>query len=329
MPKPFVFNDETVYNCYGFRILSAGVSMDRFNQNPVMLDHHWNSNSSVLGAWRNIKLEGSTITGEPEFDTEDANAAAIAGKVERGFIKACSMGFLFDAANMLYEGQGKYVLTKCELMEVSIVAVPGNANAVRLYAAGTNELMTDEQVKMCLSAIPTDDNPFSKQSNNTMKKIFLSIPALIALGLDKNYNPTEGADASAVEAGITELQTKLQNSELKLSATETALNAYKQKEEAALNAEVTAFVNSVIPSKYDETERETVTRLAKADLAFAKKIAATMPEKKPLSGTVNNSGVQLAGEVKTMDEFQKLSTQQQLAFRAEKPEAYAALVASM
>lgn len=164
-----------------------------------------------------------------------------------------------------------------------------------------------------------------------MKKVFLSVAALVALGLDKTTNPSEGVDSTTVEDAINGLKSKLDNSDLKLSAAEAALKKFQDAEAAKLDADVSAFVDSVIPEKYDETERETLTKLAKTDLAFAQRIANGMPSKSNLAGQVNNPPAAdgKTGAVKSMDDFQKLSDAQQLAFKAANPDTYSKLVAAI
>lgn len=327
---PFVINDETVYNSYGFRVSNAGIDLTRFKNNPVMLDGHWNSNESVLGLWEEINFNGATLTAVPVFDMEDEKAKKIAGKVERGFIKGCSMGLVFNPEHMVLEPNGKWLLSKSELLENSIIPVPSSANAIRLYTekAGQFELMQEDEVKMCLSALSHNNNFENKKDTENMKKVLLSVAALVALGLEKITNPSEGVDANIVEDAINGLKSKLDNSELKLGAAEAALKKFQDAEAAKADAEVNAFLSAVIPAKYDESERESLTKLAKTDLAFAKKIADTMPAKTTLAGAVSNTAAATQnGEVKTMDDFQKLTDVQQLAFKNQNPEAYKKLVA--
>lgn len=317
--KRFAFNDENKYNSYGFRTANAGIDLKRFRQNPVMLNGHWNSNENVIGRWEAIKTEDGKLSGEPVFDIDDAKAAAIAGKVERGFINAVSMGLLFEREHMIQEPTGKYLLSKCELIEVSFVAIPANAGSVRLYMnddAGNPKLLSDEEVRLCFSS----NNSINNNDNN-MKKIFLSAAALVALGLEK-VNQSDGIDENIVSDAINKMKQESDATQLKLTAAEAALKKYKDAEEAKLTAEVDAFLKEVIPAKYDESERESITKLAKSDLAFAKKMADLVPAKKSLAGQVANPEAPKPGEVKTMEDFQKLSVDAQLAFKKENPEAY-------
>jgi hypothetical protein len=89
---PFVLHDGSVVNSYGFRVRTAGLKFDRFDQNPVMLSEHDNRIGSVLGKWVNRKVANGVLTADADFDTEDPEAAKIKGKVERGYLKGASDG---------------------------------------------------------------------------------------------------------------------------------------------------------------------------------------------------------------------------------------------
>lgn len=129
----FILNDETKVNSYGFRVLNAGIDLLRFSANPVMLDQHVNSTKTVVGRWTNTKIEGANLVANSEFDTDNLEAAELAGKVDRGFIKGASIGVGFDQKDMVMGRDGVFELTRCEIFEASICAIPSNANAITLY----------------------------------------------------------------------------------------------------------------------------------------------------------------------------------------------------
>ena len=87
--RSFVVSDESK-NSYGLRIITAGMQNERFLNNPVMLDLH--DRSKVLGRWENLRVEGKVILADDVWDEEDPDALKIKGKVDRGFIKGCSIG---------------------------------------------------------------------------------------------------------------------------------------------------------------------------------------------------------------------------------------------
>ncbi len=322
----FVLNDENVVNCYGFRIRNAGIDLARFKANPVMLDDHQNSTDAVLGRWKNIRVEGAFLKADDDFDVEDDRAKRIQGKVERGMIRGCSLGISFDPANMERQPDGSYDLMKCEVGEASIVAVPGNANALRLYAAD-GSLMTEEAVKLSLSALsPNNTNPsFSKTDTPkpAMKKLLLSFTALQLMGFTK---PLDEGDEAAAARGIETMAT-----DLTAAKTENAtLKAEKEKLEKQLSETQKAVSKgmldrAVLSGQILETERPHYEALATTNMDLCIATLAKLPAKITLSDQVT-SPAGGATEVKTMEDFQKLTTEQQLAFKASNPAGYKKIV---
>ena len=83
--QTFVLNDETVLTSHGFVVSNAGAKLERFKENPVMLDSH--DDRCVIGKWNNLTISGTQLKADSEFDTEDPEAMKISGKVDRGYIK--------------------------------------------------------------------------------------------------------------------------------------------------------------------------------------------------------------------------------------------------
>lgn len=315
MPKPFVFNDENQANSYGFRILTAGISLKRFKNNPVMLDQHYNSTSAVLGLWENLTFDKAILLGEPVFDLEDENALKISGKVERNIIKSCSMGITFKREDLKIIGE-ELIMTKCELYECSIVAVPSNANSIRLYASENGELLKDEDVKqLCLSLqteMPVDPLPVQLELNpkNDMKKITLTLAVLTALSFDK---AVPEVDVEAVEAAVLSLS----NANAVLSA---QVLAFEAKEESAATLAIETMVTlAVTEGRIPATKKEAFVALAVANFDLAKSTLEAIPAKVTLgAGIVPN----FPGAVATKEDFQKLSSDAQLAFKTNSPDEY-------
>ena len=314
MPKPFVFNDQNQSNSYGFRILTAGISLKRFKKNPIMLDQHWNSTQSVLGKWENIRVDNGLLLGEPLFDIEDENALKVSGKVEREFINSCSMGITFNREDLKIIGT-ELVMEKCELYECSIVAVPSNANSIRLYAENGEVLKDDEVKQLCLSLQPvneldTQENNQLEINSSNMKKIILSVATLMALSFDKE---TPEVDVEAVEGAILKLSNENTSLKAKLLALET------EKENAQTLA-ITEMVDlAITQGKIPATKKEDFVNLAKSNFELAKSTIDSIPAKKELAAEVNNP----AGSTEmTKEAFQKLSLQEQLAFKVDNAEEY-------
>lgn len=127
----FIVNDESV-NSHGFLVKTDGIDLTRFLQNPVMLYLH-DKAMSVIGKWENLRKDGTQLLADAVFDIDDEFAKEIAGKVERGFIKATSLGLVYSQDDFVMNGN-EPILQKSILMEISIVPIPSNGNALKLYS---------------------------------------------------------------------------------------------------------------------------------------------------------------------------------------------------
>lgn len=307
--KRFVFNDGSK-NSYGFIIPTDGISLKRFQANPVMLDSHYNSTHAVLGKWDDVKADKGVLTGIPVFDEDDEAVTKIAGKVDRGFIKSCSMGITFNRDDLKYV-EGVLILEKCELYEVSIVAVPSNANSIRLYSSETGELLKDEEVqKLCLSAMPVHGEEIVNQNQNSNMKITLKPAVLLALGFAASTTEVEAAE---LEAKIEALNAAKNAAELKLTA---RIEAEEQAKLAAITAKVDASIKA---GKGTAEKRDQYIQLGIANPDLLDDVFGSIPAKTSLAAQVEANG---GTEVKTAEDFQKLSHEAQLQFKQTQPAEY-------
>jgi len=121
----FLVSDETI-NSYGFNILTSGIDTVNFLKNPIMLFMH--DRVEVIGRWENIKIESGKLYADAIFDINSAKGKEVADKVENGFLKAASIGITYNEDDIL-----KGTLQKCVLIEISIVDIGSNPNALKLY----------------------------------------------------------------------------------------------------------------------------------------------------------------------------------------------------
>lgn len=319
MPS-FILNDENVVNSYGFRVANNGLLLERFKANPVLLNSHFNDPAGVVGRWTNIRIEDGKLLADPEFDTEDEAGKKLKGKVDRGFLKGASLGLLFNPEKMTLAPDGNFLLNEAEVMEASIVAVPSNSGAVRLYAS-TGDLLTEDQVKLSLSGLK--DHKFSKhkKSEIKMKKVILSLAVLAALDLQK-FNTQEGVEVDALDAAVLKLKADLDQAQTKVKDLEAAAKKMSDQLAAQLQAKVKALIDGAITAgKLSAAEKDSWTELATNNYELAEKTLSAIPGKQSLAGQVNNPAPG-AAQVKTQEDFQKLSLEQQLAFRDTRPEEY-------
>ena len=254
----FILNDETVKNSHGFMLMNAGGRFDRFKANPVMLFGHDTNN--VLGLWDGLSMANNQIKSKPKFDMQDADAAKIAGKVERGFIKGASMGIIIHKAELKQIGND-YIpaVTDWTLLEASIVSVPANEAALSLMVYNDKgEALSDDQIKLNLSAL-TD-----KINNNRMDKIVLTADAYTKLGVESS------ADAAALSAAIVELAQRAEKAE-------------KELKDGKETAAATLVDNAIKEGRLTADKRDSFIKMAVTDYKQASEIIAAFPAKQSLS----------------------------------------------
>lgn len=312
--KKFILNDETKKNQYGFRVRNSGLKLERFINNSVMLDNH--DPTKVVGRWEDIQIEGHLLTAVAFFDMEDPEAAKLAGKVEREFIKGASLGLdPFSMSNFVIGPDDIYDLVESEVLEGSVVSIPNNANAltVKLFATSEDsikELAENEVSEILLMA--ADAKNFNL--NNSMKKITLTLSAVSALNLPGN---TLEHDENTVNEGIIKLKSELDAEKAKVKAFEDL----DREKKAKLSADKVEA--DILAGKIDATKKADFIKLHAEQPELYASIIGSVPAKNNLGAHLNNPAG--PGIVKTFDEFQKLELSAQIAFKANYPNEYQAL----
>lgn len=145
--KRIVLSSEGL-NRYGYRVLTSGIKLEHFRKNPVMFFGHstW---SLPIGIWEDIKVEDNKLTAIPKFNEDLELGRQVKSAYEKGFLSAASIGFRVLATSnepiMLIQGQTSETVTECELMETSIVSIPGNPEAT-VENLNMNYCLTGSQV---------------------------------------------------------------------------------------------------------------------------------------------------------------------------------------
>jgi hypothetical protein len=320
MPRPqfFVFNDENVKNSYGFYINTLGIKMDRFNDNPVMLNNHINSNENVIGNWSDALKEGGLLKLKPHFDEETDLGKDVAGKVDRGYLKGCSMGIIPNWDSVQKVGD-RLIMMECELAEGSIIPVPSNKGAIAIYSIDGKLLSEDEVSNLTLSI----SNQFKDELNTdqTMNKIILSVATLMALGFKDQ--PKDGLDVAEVEAKVLGLSTQVATLTAKNTGLELAAQTAKEAQEAAVKLAATQKVDlAITQGKIPADKKDAFVQLGITSPEVLETTLASIPSKQNFGAGVTVPAGSGTVEVKTMDEFEKLSHTEKLSFKNENPEAY-------
>ena len=235
MGKRVRITNESV-NSFGFRVLTGGIDLEQFKRNPVLLYMHERGN--VIGYVDNLKVENGEVTGELVFDEASELSRRCKKQYEVGSIRMVSIGLdpkeTSDAKELLLEGQIRPTVTKSKLVEVSLVDIGANDDAIVMKNDGTAiELEKDGN---CL--LPLLNNKPFNQTTMDFKAIALK------LGLP------ETADEATILAKIAELQKeagasvtlKTENDKLKLASITTLVDtAVSEKKITVENRE--HFIN--------------------------------------------------------------------------------------
>lgn len=247
MGKRIVLSDSNL-NRYGFRVLTEGIDLEAFKKNPILLYMHFHDegtpiwgNYKAIGHWKDIRVEDDVLSAEPVFDEVDELSKTVAAKFNAGTYNAASIGIRILATSgekeLLVPGQTRETVTKCDLMEASIVDVPANANAVRLY---------DRSTSVCLAAgmennvVPELKQPTSQIMN--FKTKWKSVLAFLKIGEDK-------ADVTV----ITDEQLDSLDAELsRLQGENAQLKADKEK----ADGELSSTTNEVTTLKSDLQKKD-------------------------------------------------------------------------
>ena len=324
-PEYFFANDENVKNSYGFYINTLGIKMERFNDNPVMLNNHSNSNENVIGNWTEPLKELGKLKLKPNFDEETDLGKDVAGKVDRGYLKGCSMGIIPNWDSVEKVGD-RLIMMECELAEVSIIPVPSNRGAIAIYSAD-GELMKEEDVKsLCLSVSKKlETMPENVNTNLDMKKIILSVAALMVLGFKDQ--PADGLDVSEVEGQVLALSQKLEALKAENAGLKLAAQVAKEAQEAAALLAVTQKVElAITQGKIPADKKQQFVDLGITSAEVLQVTLDSIPAKQNFAAGVVVPGGTTAVEVKTMEDFQKLSLEGQLTFKRDNSAEYQKLV---
>lgn len=137
----FVFSDNSV-DSYGDTIDAKGWIWDRSGAGTIALfGHDPNKVENIIGRAHNIRVEGNQLVGEIHFAEKDVNPAAdvVYQLVKGGYLNSVSVGFQPIEWTLAKDKSrpGGIDFKKQKLLEISVVGIPANENAVaQARAAG-------------------------------------------------------------------------------------------------------------------------------------------------------------------------------------------------
>lgn len=295
-PYTFVISDESL-NSYGFRVLSDGIDPTFFLKNPIAFWVHsrpsgWDKNREPLpiGKWENLRREGTKWLADLVWDEDDEFAMTLKGKVDKGIINMASAGLRIIATSedpsVLLKGQTRPTVIKSFLIEISLVDIGSNRNALRLQDEfGADINLSDREGNHLLPLLSEinlfDDMNFQKQITQVLKLSDNASEADILLAVQQSaQNAILLADAQGQVTKLTADKTAL----------ELKLKGYEDAEKAADEAKRVALVDGAIAAKkITASEKDAYLKLAAADFDSTKKILDGVAGVTEL-GAENNGG---------------------------------------
>lgn len=251
-----IINDEAVFNDRGWRLLNSGLDHRRYDKNPLLLHQH--DTDQIVGHCTGLRIEGTRLIGAFEFDA-DPNSQAVKEKATNGSLRGVSPGLYIRDMEFASDGD---TVTDWELLEVSLVTLPSNPSAVKLYSQQGTAL-SDEEAKQHIVQL---------KSNYTMPTPTpnpLTPQTLALLGLG------DSATLSDIHQAITQL---------------TAEREQLQKELTDLHHEAgEALIQSAIDAgKIDVSRRESFAQLYATDPELCSSILDAIPAPKSLASRLTS-----------------------------------------
>lgn len=258
--KRFILTDESV-NRYGFRILTGGISnLEQWKKNPIMLYMHLRNEgykgygSDPIGHWEDIEItDKGEITAVPVFDLVTETSKRACAMVEEDTIRSCSIGFraieVSDDPSVLLPGQRRATVTKWDMMEASIVDIPANGNAVRLFDENYTQLAVGDF---------DGEIPIINPNHNKPMKLKANFKAIIGLlfpstkSEDVEELSISEEDLGKIDEEMSRLRAeldKLTNEKTQLTSDHAAVLAAKDAEIAKINQQLAASTSETTQHK--------------------------------------------------------------------------------
>jgi hypothetical protein len=299
MNKEVVINSSAL-NSFKFRILTSGIDIRQYQRNPILLWMHNRIDQLPIGRVENLRVDGDNLIGTPVFDEADDFAKKIKAKWDSGFLNMVSAGLdpleTSSEASMLLSGQTRATVTKSKLIEISIVDIGANDDALALYGSGR---LLNLSLETDISVVPEIAIKNSLNINeNEMKTIALKL----------------GLPETATEA---EILTRIGALQLSAQSAETLRTEVETQRNNVIIAEVEAAITS---KRITGDKKEHFIALGKSVGIDSLKTTLELmtPAGKPTDFINPGSGASGAGAKK----WGELAEAQLIELRKEDPEEY-------
>lgn len=213
-------------NSYGTRVLTAGMNVEQYNRNPVLLYMH--ERGQVIGVVKDMKVEDGEVTGELVFDEATELSQRCKKQWEFGSLKMVSVGIdileTSEDEQFLVQGQTAPTITKSKLFEVSLVDIGANDDAIALHKDGVRLTLGKDAADVLPPLHSNNKSKTQKTMDQEKLALMLGLPA--------------GADEAAAHAAIQQLLAKGKE-----------VDDLKKEKDALLAARIEAMVDAAVNEK--------------------------------------------------------------------------------
>lgn len=289
-----------ILNAYGTWIVTAGCDTAQYERNPVLLYMH--VRGDVIGYIKDIKVENDEVTGEPVFDEASELSIRAKKQFDFGSLRMVSAGIeileMSEDPKLLKPGQTRPTITKSRLIEVSIVDIGANDDALVLTQNGVRLQLGKDGGNL----LPLLNN---KPSNQLQQMLDLKELALM-VGLEAT------ADENAVKARIMALK----------KAEEDNKTLRSEKEQMTLSAITQAVDSGIAENKIPADKKDHFINLGKtAGLDALKETISAMAPKGKISQVLVNTPKPQGGEA-TFTKLSEVPADKLMAMRKDDRETY-------
>lgn len=285
-------------NSYGTRVLTAGMNVEQYQRNPVLLYMHERGN--VIGYVKDLTVKDGEVTGELMFDEASELSVRCKKQYEFGSLKMVSAGLdileTSEDPELLVQGQTSPTITKSKLFEVSLVDIGANDDAIVLQRDGRKITLGRDS-----------EHPLPMLNHNKGLKQMEQKQLALQLGLP------ETATEADINARLGELKSAQEENE-----------TLRQEKAALTLAGITALVEKAVGEKrIAPDKKDEFINLGKE---FGKEklelvIAAMAPQVK-LSAVIGHQGGAAARQSSAYRKLSDVPSAELLTLRKEQPEEY-------
>lgn len=212
--KRYVVTTESL-NCYGYRVLTNGIDISQYLNNPILLWMHQRADGKnkdqilPLGRAVDIEVKDGVMTCALEFDDTDVFAMQVYNKYENGTLNMLSLGAKplewSDRPEQMVAGQTGPTFTKSKMIDISCVDIGGNDDAlpVRLYDLNDNVISLSLSNSNILSLLAKDNKPLASSIKHDPITLAIVTNAINAGKFNKEFATgllSLGNDQASVDA---------------------------------------------------------------------------------------------------------------------------------